>query len=117
MRHHNNVRKFGREKNARIALVRGLAISLISHGRILTTEAKAKEIRPKIEKIITKAKNPSLSNRRLLLSNLYNDEVVVSKLTDDIAPRYSSRAGGYTRITKIVSRKSDGSPMAVIELI
>ncbi len=117
MRHHDNTRKFGREKNARVALLRGLAASLIEHGRILTTEAKAKEIRPKVEKLVTKAKNPTLANRRLLLSGLYNNEAVVSKLIADIAPKYTDRAGGYTRITKIVQRKSDGSPMAMIEFI
>jgi len=117
MRHHNNVRKFGREKNARIALVRGLAESLITHGRIMTTEAKAKEIRPTVEKMVTKAKNPTLANRRTLLAGLYNNELVVGKLIDDIATRYNERAGGYTRITKLVARKSDGSPMAVIEFV
>lgn len=117
MRHHVNVRKFGREKNGRIALLRGLAASLIAHGRILTTEAKAKEIRPTVEKMVTKAKNPTLANRRNLLSGLYNNQEVVSKLIDDVAPKYSERAGGYTRITKIVQRKSDGSPMAVIEFV
>ncbi len=117
MRHANNVRKFGREKNARVALLRGLAESLITHGRILTTEAKAKEIRPSVEKMVTKAKNPTLANRRLLLSGLYNNEIVVSKLISDIAPKYDGRPGGYTRITKLVQRKSDGSPMAVIEFV
>lgn len=117
MRHHDNVRKFGREKNARVALVRGLTSSLINHGRILTTEAKAKEIRPKVEKLVTKAKNPTLTNRRNLLASLYNNEIIVGKLINDLAPRYTSRSGGYTRITKIMARKSDGSPMAVIEFI
>ncbi len=117
MRHHDNTRKFGREKNGRVALLRGLAASLIEHGRILTTEAKAKEIRPKVEKLVTKAKNPTLANRRLLLSGLYNNEAVVGKLIADIAPKYADRAGGYTRITKIVQRKSDGSPMALIEFV
>lgn len=117
MRHHNANRKFGREKNGRIALVKGLAASLVTHDRILTTEAKAKELRPKIEKMITKAKNPTLANRRNLLASFYNNESVVSKLIDDIAPKYEKREGGYTRITKLVARKSDGSPMAVIEFI
>ncbi len=117
MRHHNNVRKFGREKNGRIALMRGLASSLIAHGRILTTEAKAKELRPKVEKMVTRAKNPTLANRRVLLSGLYNNESVVTKLIDHVAPKFTERPGGYTRITKIVQRKSDGSPMAVIEFV
>ncbi len=117
MRHHVNVRKFGREKNQRIALMRGLVASLITHGRILTTEAKAKELRPKVEKMVTRAKNPTLANRRTLLSGLYNDEQVVTKLISDIAPKYTERPGGYTRITKVVQRVSDGSPMAVIEFV
>lgn len=117
MRHHSNVRKFGRVKNGRVALLKGLASSLITHGRILTTEAKAKELRPKVEKMVTKAKNPTLANRRNLLAGVYNNELVVSKLIDDVAPKYAERNGGYTRITKLVARKSDGSQMAVIEFV
>lgn len=117
MRHHDANRKFGRSKNQRSALLKGLAASLIEHGRIMTTEAKAKELRPAFEKMVTKAKNPTLSNRRLLLSSLYNNTDVVEKLIADIAPRYSERAGGYTRITKLVQRKGDASKMAVIELV
>ena len=117
MRHADGNRKFGREKNGRIALLRGLAASLIQEGRIMTTEAKARELRPKVEKLITKAKNPTLANKRLLLSGLYNNTDIVGKLVEDIAPRYAERAGGYTRITKLVARKGDGSNMAVIELL
>ncbi len=117
MRHHNANRKFGRAKNGRTALLKGLAAALIEHGKILTTEAKAKELRPKIEKMVTKAKNPTLSNRRMLLSGLYNNSAVVEKLVADIAPRFIERAGGYTRITKIVQRKGDASKMAVIEFV
>lgn len=117
MRHHDANRKFNRDGNQRTALLRGLASSLVKHGRIMTTEAKAKELRPAVEKMVTKAKNPTLSNRRVLLAGLYNDTSVVSKLIDDVAPRYKERAGGYTRITKLVQRKSDGSPMAVIEFV
>jgi large subunit ribosomal protein L17 len=117
MRHHDANRKFNRDGNQRTALMRGLAASLIVNGRIMTTEAKAKELRPKIEKMITKAKNPTLANRRMLLSDLYNDTTVVGKLVGDIAPRYVERAGGYTRITKLVARKGDASPMAVIEFV
>lgn len=117
MRHHDANRKFGRSKNGRTALLKGLVASLVLHERILTTEAKAKELRPNVEKMITKAKNPTLATRRTLLAGLYNNTDVVEKLIGSIAPRYSERPGGYTRITKIVSRKSDGSPMAVIELV
>lgn len=117
MRHHDANRKFGRSKNQRSALLKGLAASLIEHGRIMTTEAKAKELRPTVEKMITKAKNPTLSNRRLLLSSLYNNTDVVEKLISDVAPKYTERAGGYTRITKLVQRKGDASKMAVIEFV
>ena len=117
MRHHDANRTFGREKNGRTALLKGLAASLITHERILTTEAKAKELRPRIEKMVTKAKAPTLANRRNLLAGFYNNESVVSKLIDTVAPRYEKRAGGYTRIVKLVQRKSDGSPMAVIEFV
>ena len=117
MRHHDANRKFGRSVNQRRALLKGLAASLIEHGRIVTTEAKAKELRPSIEKMVTKAKNPTLAARRLLLSGFYNNEIVVNKLISDIAPRYTERAGGYTRIIKLAPRKSDASPMAVIEFV
>lgn len=117
MRHHDANRKFGRSKNQRSALLKGLVASLINEERILTTEAKAKELRPKVEKMITKAKNPTLANRRALLAGLYNNTEVVEKLVASIAPRYAERAGGYTRITKLVPRKGDASPMAVIELL
>ena len=117
MRHHNANRKFGRSSNQRHALLKGLAASLITHGRIMTTEAKAKELRPNVEKMVTKAKNPTLAARRLLLSGFYNNEAVVTKLISDIAPRYTERAGGYTRIIKLTQRKSDASPMAVIEFV
>ncbi len=117
MRHHNANRTFGRSKNQRVALLRGLAESLITEERISTTEAKAKELRPKIEKMITKAKKPTLATRRLLLASLYNHEPAVEKLMTTIAPRYEARAGGYTRIVKLAPRKGDASPMAVIEFV
>lgn len=117
MRHHNANRTFNRSKNQRTALMKGLAASLITREQIQTTEAKAKELRPKIEKMITRAKNPTLANKRLLLANLYHDDVAVKKLVETIAPRYSERAGGYTRITKLVPRKGDASKMAVISFV
>lgn len=117
MRHHNANRTFGRSKNQRAALLKGLVTSLVSNERIETTEAKAKELRPAIEKMVTRAKNPTLANKRLLLAGLYNNESAVKKLVEAIAPRYMERAGGYTRITKLVPRKGDGSKMAVIEFV
>ncbi|MDD3662610.1 MAG: 50S ribosomal protein L17 [Candidatus Pacebacteria bacterium] len=117
MRHHNNVRKFGRKKNGRNALLKGLALSLIAHGRIETTEAKAKELRPMIEKLITKANEETLASKRLVISRLYNLTSEGNKLINEIAPKYKGRPGGYTRITKLPRRMGDASKMAVIEFV
>ena len=117
MRHHNSVRKFGRNKNARHALLKGLMLALIAHGKIETTLAKAKELRPEIEKLITKANVGTLASRRLILSRLYNLTAETNKLIETIAPKYKGRAGGYTRITKLGRRLGDASEMAIIEFI
>jgi len=117
MRHGNNVRKFGRNKNQRHALLKGLMLSLIAHEKIETTEAKAKELRPFIEKLVTKANVGDLASRRLVISRLYNLTAEANKLIDTIAPRYKGRQGGYTRITKIGRRSGDASKMAIIEFI
>lgn len=116
MRHHNSVRKFGREKNQRHALLRSLARNLIRDMRIKTTLPKAKELRPLIEKMVTKAKNDTVSNRRLINSRLMGQNEV-KKLFLDIAPKYNSRKGGYTRIIRMPNRDLDGSPMALIEFV
>ena len=97
-------------------IVANLATSLFEHGRITTTEAKARVLRPFAEKLITKAKKGDLHNRRQVLSTI-RDKGVVHALFEDIAPRYAERPGGYTRITKIGPRKGDNAPMAVIELV
>ncbi|MBI2108618.1 MAG: 50S ribosomal protein L17 [Parcubacteria group bacterium] len=116
MRHHNKNRKFGRERDQRRALLRGLALSLVTRGKIKTTEAKAKELRPFVEKLVTRGKNSSLSTHRLLVARLGN-RVGAKKLIADIAPRYKERAGGYTRITKLPRRLGDASKMAIIEFV
>ncbi len=116
MRHSNNKRKFGREKNQRVALMKSLACNLIIHGKILTTEPKAKEIRPYAEKLITVAKPGTLASRRLLSSRI-GDPKAVKMLVETIAPKYKERAGGYIRITKIPARQGDGSKMATVEFI
>lgn len=116
MRHHNSVRKFGRPTDARRALLRSLAEGLIKNGRIKTTVAKAKALRPFVEKLITKARLGTLAARRSLISVLGTD-ARAKKLYDDVAPKYKNRAGGYTRIVKLPNRPTDGSPMAVIELV
>lgn len=115
MRHHNQNRKFGRPKDQRNALMRSLAVALATHEKVTTTEAKAKELRPFFEKLITRAAKGDLYSRRMLATRL-GSEKYAKKLCEEIAPRYKDRAGGYTRITKLNPRKSDASPMAVIEL-
>lgn len=117
MRHHKKGRAFARVDKGRTALVRGLILSLIDKEKIKTTEAKAKEIRPVIEKIVTRGLTDTVQNRRLVGSKLFNNKKAVSKLFVTIAPRYKERAGGYTRITKLPARKSDSSKMAVIEFV
>lgn len=117
MRHSNNVRKFGRETNQRHALLKGLALSLIKKEKIKTTEAKAKELRPFIEKLVTQAKKNDLATRRRLIAILINRKVETKKLFEVIAPKYTSRMGGYTRITKLPPRLSDGSKMVYIEFV
>jgi large subunit ribosomal protein L17 len=97
-------------------IISNLATALFEHGRITTTEAKARVLRPVAEKLITKAKKGDLHNRRHVLSTI-RDKGVVHALFEDIAPRYAERPGGYTRITKIGPRKGDNAPMAVIELV
>lgn len=117
MRHHNTTRKFGRKKNQRVALMSSLALNLIVREKIKTTEAKAKELRPYIEKLVTTAKKNTLAGRRGAIAKLANRDKEVKKLFDVIAPKYVGRAGGYTRILKLNPRKSDGAKMAHIEFV
>ncbi len=118
MRHHNSNKKFGRQAGERLALMRSLAVSLIAHEKITTTEAKAKAIRPMIEKMITKAREAKISDVRILKARLGNNSTATEKLVKELAPKYVGRTGGYTRITKLGQRTaSDASPMAVIEFI
>ena len=116
MRHHSNVRKFGREKNQRHALMQSLARNLIRDSRIKTTTAKAKELRPMIDKLVTRAKAATLASRRVIDSRI-KGAAETKKLVDTIAPKYKSRAGGYTRIIKLPNRDLDGSPMSLIEFV
>src|SRR6185369_10399428 len=107
MRKLNKGRKFSRPKNQRQALLRTLATSLFLHGKIKTTEAKAKELRVVAEKFITRAKDNNIANRRILAKSL--SENTVKKLMDEIAPTFKQRQGGYTRMVKLGARKSDGA--------
>ncbi|WP_228976569.1 50S ribosomal protein L17 [Streptomyces sp. DH12] len=97
-------------------LLANLAKALFEHGRITTTEAKARRLRPVAERLITKAKRGDIHNRRLVLQTI-TDKGIVHTLFTEIAPRYAERPGGYTRITKIGNRRGDNAPMAVIELV
>lgn len=100
-----------------MALVNSLALNLIVRGKIKTTEPKAKELRPFIEKLVTAAKKNNLATRKLIISKLSNRAPEVKKLFEVIAPKYADRNGGYTRIIKLGQRKSDAAKMAVIEFI
>lgn len=117
MRHHNTKRKFGREKNQRNALISSLALNLIIREKIKTTLPKAKELRPFVEKIITRAKKNDISSRKLIIARLSNRKKEVKKVFEKIAPKYLDKNGGYTRIIKLGQRKSDGAEMAIIEFI
>ena len=94
----------------------GLAEAVIKNGRIKTTEAKAKELRPYVEKLVTRAKSESLASIRVLTSRLATKSAV-TKLTKEIAPKYKERVGGYMRVVKMPSRKSDGAKMAILEFV
>jgi large subunit ribosomal protein L17 len=116
MRHRVGGRKLQRTSAHRQALFRNQSAALIKHEQITTTLAKAKELRPYVEKLITLAKKGGLSNRRLAHARLLDDAQLV-KLFDVLAARYADRNGGYTRIIKAGIRKSDASPMAIIEFV
>ena len=116
MRHAKAGRALRRTSEQKLALMRSLATSLIEQGAIETTEAKAKELRPFVEKLITKAKSGTLHARRLAGRHVQKREAA-DKLFQEIGPRYSQRPGGYTRILKTGHRRGDGAEMARIELI
>ena len=117
MRHHNSVRKFGRPAKGRSALLKSLMLALITHEKIETTAARAREMRPMIEKLITKSNEGTLAARRLITARLMNQKDVTKKLMEEIAPRFKGRKGGYTRLTKLPQRLGDASKMAVIEFV
>lgn len=116
MRHRVGGRKLQRTSSHRTAMFRNMAASLIKHEQITTTTAKAKELRPYVEKLITLAKKGGLSNRRLAHARLLDDAQLV-KLFDVLASRYADRNGGYTRVIKAGLRASDAAPIAIIELV
>jgi large subunit ribosomal protein L17 len=115
MRHHNANRKLSRVRKVRVALINSLARSLILHGKIETTEPKAKEIRPFVEKLVTKSKLQTIAARRALIAKVGTGATKV--LMHDIFKKYEKRNGGFLRITKSKTRMSDGSKMAIIEFV
>ncbi|GIX16843.1 MAG: 50S ribosomal protein L17 [Rhodothalassiaceae bacterium] len=116
MRHRNAGRKLNRTSEHRRALLMNLAKSLIRHEQITTTLAKGKELRPHVEKLITRAKKGGLANRRLVLAKL-QDEEMTRKLFGELAERYRDRPGGYVRVLKAGFRQGDNAPMAIVELV
>ena len=116
MRHRVAGRKLQRTSSHRAALFRNMAAALIKHEQITTTVAKAKELRPYTEKLITLAKKGGLSNRRLAHARLLDDKQLV-KLFDVLAPRYAAREGGYCRVIKAGIRANDAAPIAIIEFV
>ncbi len=116
MRHRLGLRKLNRTSSHRLAMLRNMTVSLLRHEVIKTTLPKAKELRRVAEPILTLGKKPSLANRRLAFARL-RDREIVTKLFDELGPRYASRNGGYSRILKFGFRKGDNAPMALIELM
>jgi len=116
MRHRNGLRKLNRTSEHRAAMLRNMAVSLLRHEAIKTTVPKAKELRRVVEPLITLAKVATVANRRLAFARL-RDREIVSKLFNELGPRYNTRPGGYTRILKMGFRVGDNAPMAFVELV
>lgn len=117
MRHHSTKRKFNRPRAQRKALLSSLAEALVLKEKIVTTEAKAKELRKVVEPMITKGKRGTLAMRRDLISALQGRERVAKKIIDVLSPRYKDRKGGYTRVTKVFKKSADARTMALIEFV
>src|SRR5690606_35441084 len=116
MRHRHSGRKLNRTSAHREAMLRNMTVSLLRHEELVTTLPKAKELRRVAEPLITLGKNPTLANRRLAFDRL-RDRAVVTKLFNELGPRYQSRPGGYLRILKFGFRQGDAAPMALVELV
>ncbi len=116
MRHRLGLRKLNRTSSHRLAMLRNMTVSLLRHEVIKTTLPKAKELRRVAEPILTLGKNPTVANRRLAFARL-RDREIVTKLFDELGPRYAKRNGGYSRILKFGFRKGDNAPMALVELM
>jgi large subunit ribosomal protein L17 len=115
--HRIDGRKLGRKTGPRLALYRNLTVSILRYEKVKTTEAKAKEIRGQVERVITLAKRGDLAARRAVVAEFPNEPLVVNKLFDEIAPKYTDRTSGYTRIVRIGPRLGDAAEIVQIELI
>ena len=117
MAHRIGGRKLSRKQGPRIALFKNLTVSILRYERVQTTEAKAKEVQGRVERMITLAKRGDLTARRAVVSEFPNEPLVVTKLFDEIAPKYADRTSGYTRIVKIGQRPGDGAEVVQLELV
>ncbi|MBI3750490.1 MAG: 50S ribosomal protein L17 [Chloroflexi bacterium] len=117
MAHRIDGRKLGRSGGHRTALYKNLTVSILRYERVKTTEAKAKEVQGRVERMITLAKRGDLSARRAVVSQFPNEPLVVTKLFDEIAPKYADRTSGYTRIVKLGQRAGDAAEVVQIELV
>lgn len=117
MRHRNSGKVFDREIGPRAALMKGLAMDVVLYEKVQTTEAKAKAIKPVVERLVTRGKEASLHNRRELLRFFGQQELPVKKILEVLSPRYKTRDGGYTRIVKVGPRKGDGAEIVQIEFV
>jgi large subunit ribosomal protein L17 len=117
MRHRRTRHKLSRDASHRRALLKNLSRDLIEHERIKTSQAKAKAVKPEVEKLVTLAKRDDLHARRQALAALGQDKFIVHKLFEEVAPRYAQRPGGYTRIVKLGPRRSDATEMVFLEFV
>jgi len=117
MAHRIGGRKLSRKQGPRLALYRNLTVSVLRYERIKTTEAKAKEVRGRIERMITLAKRGDLTARRAVIAEFPNEPLVINKLFDEIAPKYADRTSGFTRIVKIGERRGDAAEIVQLELV
>ncbi len=117
MAHQIDGRKFGRKTGPRKALYKSLIVAVLRYEQVKTTEARAKEIKGQVERVITLAKDGSLASRRRIVSELPNEPLVIDKLINEIAPKYADRNSGYTRIVRLGIRAGDAAPMVQLELV
>ena len=117
MAHRIDVRKIGRKTGPRLALYRNLIVSVLRYEQVRTTEARAKEVRGQVERMITLAKEGTLASRRRIVAELPEEPLVIDKLINEIAPRYGDRSSGYTRVVRLGQRAGDAAPIVQLELV